>query len=128
MSENRLLSVFFESDEDSNGFLDHDELVMALQRLVLEEKVLAKLRELIRAHKDAQDGDAGTEKGLSFACWFEIIGKFRQHDGFTAFHNPLVQDHGNPDAQDARKEAAAYSQRDANSPRPETQQKVHQSR
>ena len=87
MSENRLLSVFFESDVDSNGFLDDHELAHALQRLMLEDKVLAKLRELIQGHVDAQDG----HKGLSFACWFEIIGKFRQHEGFAAFHNPLIQ-------------------------------------
>merc|ERR1712046_330500 len=52
----------------------------------LTERKFNKFLGTIKTHEQ-NDSD---KRGLSFACWFDIIAQIHESDGLAAFHNPLI--------------------------------------
>lgn len=85
-SEHRLLKMFHEVDRNDNGELERDELVEAVSRLGLDEKMV----KAILADVDKRLGDDGIPH-ITFPDWLEIVANRSETLTLSETHSWAVQ-------------------------------------
>ena len=86
LTESELLKIYLDADEDGNGSLNNQELLGAINNLVLSDVEHARLQRILGEKNLDSIGS-----NISFEQWFDVVHALQQDDGLAAHHNFIVK-------------------------------------